>query len=81
MSMPGYLLLLTMFVPWLGALFVWRVGDNHPRWQHGLAVTFSVMAGAAALALIPFCSLQTALKIPLGGPFGDFTFIADGQAN
>ncbi len=78
MTMSAYLLLLTMIIPWLGALLVWLVGDQHPRWQHGLAVVFSLAGGVAALALIPYHSAQTALKISLGGAFGDFTFIADG---
>lgn len=78
MNMAGYLVLLTMILPWSGALLVWLVKDDHPRWQHGLAVAFSALAGVAALALIPFCGSQTVFKIPLGGPFGDFTFIADG---
>lgn len=65
-------------VPWLGALVVWLVGDNREKLQHWLAVVFSVIAGAAAIVLIPNASGATAVKIPIGGAFGDFTFVPDG---
>ncbi|MBI4926855.1 MAG: NADH-quinone oxidoreductase subunit L, partial [Anaerolineae bacterium] len=76
--MAGTLIALTILLPWAGALLVWWVGDGQPRWQHSLAVIFSVAAGAAALALLPQRSAEAGLVIPLGGAFGDFTFTADG---
>ena len=65
-------------VPWLGALFVWLVGDEHERAQHWLAVLFSLIAGAASLLLIPHAGSGVVLTIPMGGAFGAFTFVADG---
>ena len=76
--MVSWLLVLTIGLPWLGALCVWAVGDKRLRAQHGLAVGFSVIAGLAALALLPFASDAVALRIPVGGMFGDFTLIPDG---
>jgi NADH-quinone oxidoreductase subunit L len=69
---------LTIGLPWLGALLVWQARDQRPRLQHTLAVVFSIAAAAACLALIPYGSAKIALSIPVGGSFGDFTFIADG---
>lgn len=76
--MGQLLVLLTIGLPWVGALLVWWIGDKHARLQHTLAVLFSVAAGAAALALIPLYSSETALSISMGGVFGNFTFVADG---
>ena len=76
--MAANLILLTIGLPWLGAIVVWWIGDKHARLQNIFAVIFAVAAGIAALALIPFSSSETALTLPVGGVFGDFTFVADG---
>ena len=76
--MASTLLLLTIGLPWLGALVVWRTGDEHSRMQHGLAVLFSVAAGIAALFMIPYGIQNLEFVIPVGGVFGDFTFAPDG---
>ncbi len=65
-------------VPWLGALVVWLVGDAREKLQHWLAVIFSVIAGAASIVLIPDATSATVVNIPMGGAFGDFTFVPDG---
>lgn len=78
MTLAEILILLTIGLPWLGALLVWAAGDARPRVQHGLAVVFSVAAGIAALLLIPFATSQVVLSMPIGGAFGDFTFAPDG---
>ena len=41
-------------------------------------VAFVALAGLAALALIPHASSGVALRLPIGGLFGDMTFVADG---
>lgn len=64
--------------PWLGALVVWLVGDRREKLQHWLAVVFSIVAAAASLVLIPKVTSETAVKIPMGGAFGEFTFVPDG---
>lgn len=76
--MASNLILLVIGLPWIGALFVWWVGDHQPRWQHNLAIGFSVAAGIAALALLPLYSSQPGLILPAGGVFGDFSFVPDG---
>ncbi len=78
--MGATLLILTIAIPWAGALLVWWLGDSHPKGQHGLAVTSSVLAGLAALGLLFFNTTKTLVTFPVGGPFGDFTFVPDGLA-
>jgi NADH-quinone oxidoreductase subunit L len=76
--MSTILMLLTIALPWLGAICVWWIGDRRPRWQHGLATGFSVGAGVSAILLLGFTSSTAALCIPVGGFFGDFTLVPDG---
>ncbi|MCZ2287763.1 MAG: NADH-quinone oxidoreductase subunit L [Anaerolineales bacterium] len=78
--MTGILIGLVIGLPWLGALVLWRVSDERPRLQHALAVAFSSAAGFASLALIPFASAETAVRIDAGRYFGELTFVADGLA-
>jgi NADH-quinone oxidoreductase subunit L len=76
--MAEILLILSILVPWTGAVVVWAVGDRRPRAQHSLAVGFSVAAGLAALALLFFTSAKPVLELAVGGVFGNFSFAADG---
>mgnify|MGYP005811311565 CR=1 FL=1 len=76
--MPSTLVLLVILLPWVGALFVRLAGMAHPRLLHGLAIAFSASSALCALLLIRFNSPAIALAIPMGGPFGDFSFVADG---
>ncbi|MBI9051245.1 MAG: NADH-quinone oxidoreductase subunit L [Anaerolineaceae bacterium] len=76
--MTAMLIALSIALPWLGAFFVWLPGDNRPKVQHTLAVVFSVATGVIASLLLLNPSSEIALSIPIGGPFGDFTFVADG---
>ncbi len=72
------LLLLSIGIPWAGALVVRSLPDRNPRLQHGLAVLFAVAAGLAALGLLPLASAETVISLPAGSVFGDFAFVADG---
>lgn len=76
--MASTLVLLAIGLPWLGALLVWAVRDQRPALQHALAVGFSLAAGVAALLLIPQAGTATVVDLPVGGSFGNFTFVADG---
>ena len=76
--MSSTLIILSILVPWAGALIVWLTGDKHPRTQHSLAVLFSVLAGVITLALIPYNTDKITLTLPVGGAFGNFTFVPDG---
>ena len=78
--MATILIGLVVGLPWMGAIVLWRTRDENPRLQHTLAVVFSVAAGVASLALIPFASAETAFSIPMGRYFSELTFTADGLA-
>ncbi|HTU01173.1 MAG TPA: NADH-quinone oxidoreductase subunit L, partial [Candidatus Sulfotelmatobacter sp.] len=71
-------ILLAIGLPWLGAVVVWLVPDDKPRLSHTLAVGFSVAAGLAALGMLPGVTSTATLRLPLGGLFGDISFVADG---
>jgi NADH-quinone oxidoreductase subunit L len=78
--LAGILIALCIGLPWAGALLVWWIGDANPRWQHSVAVGFSVAGGLAALALIPQSGDAVVLTLQVGGAFGDFSFVPDGLA-
>jgi NADH-quinone oxidoreductase subunit L len=71
-------ILLTIGLPWLGAVALWLTDDRKPKLQHTLAVGFSVAAGLAALVLLANTTSAVTLRIPLGGLFGDISFVPDG---
>lgn len=76
--MINIIIALTIGIPWVGALCVWLIGDKNERLQHWLAVIFSGAAAIASLFMLPHASGRTAAVLPVGGVFGDFTFVADG---
>ena len=78
--MAGMMVVLVILLPWLGALTVWLVGKEHPRYQHTLAVLFSVGAALSSLSLFAFPGSTPAIQIPFGRAFGDLTLIPDGLA-
>lgn len=76
--MIATLILLTIGLPWLGAVAVWLTGDKRANVQHALAVVFSVAAGVAALLMLPQTSSSASVSIEMGGAFGALTFTPDG---
>ncbi|MGE5137991.1 MAG: hypothetical protein ACM3JD_00905, partial [Rudaea sp.] len=76
--MLSWLIVLTIALPWLGAVAVLLAGDRRPRAQNTLAAAFAVAAGSAAVAMLPQTTSTTALAIHVGGLFGSFTFVPDG---
>ena len=76
--MTTWLILLTIGLPWVGALTVWWIGDERPRLQHALAVGFSAAAAAACLLLIPRAGDAAVVRLSLGSIFGELTFVPDG---
>jgi NADH-quinone oxidoreductase subunit L len=76
--MAGTWVALTIGLPWLGALAVLVAGDRREKLQHGLAVAFALAAAACGVVLVFQAGDKTALTLPIGGAFGDFTFLADG---
>jgi NADH-quinone oxidoreductase subunit L len=73
--MVAWLVILTITLTWVGALFVWLAGDKRPKLQHGFAILFSLAAACAAIALIPNTSATAVLSINIGTAFGIFTFV------
>ncbi len=76
--MAGLLVLLVIGLPWAGAVVVWLAGRAPARLQHGLAVGCAALSAIAGLALLTQASGAVVLSFPVGGVFGDFTFVADG---
>jgi NADH-quinone oxidoreductase subunit L len=84
------LILLTILFPWAGAGLVSIAGDVRPRLQHALAIIFSVVAGIFSIILLlntlpvwrgivpAWVATDPYFSIPLGGVFGNFSFLADG---
>lgn len=73
--MVAWLLILTISLPWIGALFVWLARDKRPFLQHTFAILFSLVAACTAIALIPNTTDQVVVSINIGSAFGVFTFI------
>jgi NADH-quinone oxidoreductase subunit L len=77
--MAVVLTLMTIALPWVGALAVWLIGDARSRLQSALAVAFSAAAGLASLALIPYATGGYEFSVfDAGEAFGRFTFAPDG---
>ncbi len=76
--MSGLWIFLTIGLPWVGALAVLLVGNRRVNAQHGLAVAFSLAAAACGIMLVFNTGEQSLVRLPVGGVFGDFTFLADG---
>jgi NADH-quinone oxidoreductase subunit L len=76
------LIYLAIGLPWVGALLVWIIGDNRPRWQHITAIIISLMATVAALLLLLqtlwYSTTEVVVRLPFGPFIGDMTLIADG---
>jgi NADH-quinone oxidoreductase subunit L len=84
------LILLTILFPWAGAFLVSIAGDRHPRLQHFTAVLFSAISGVFAVILLlntlpvwegivpAWFATDPYFSIPLGGAFGNISFLADG---
>jgi len=72
------LAILSIAIPWLGALVVWLVRDHRPALQHGLSVAFALAGGVAAVAMIPQRTEANVLGVALGSAFGELTFLPDG---
>ncbi len=76
--MAPILILSTIFIPWIGALVIWLIGDRNRKALNIFAVGFSALSGFATLLLTGQISENSAVVIPLGSAFGDLSFRADG---
>jgi NADH-quinone oxidoreductase subunit L len=73
--MAAWLVILTITLTWVGALFVWLAGDERPKLQNSFAIFFSLAAACFAVALIPNTSETAVLAINIGTAFGVFSFV------
>jgi NADH-quinone oxidoreductase subunit L len=76
--MATWLVIATIATPWLAALIINFLGDKNPRTQHAFASAFAVLGGIVSSGLLTITNSLPALRLPVGGIFGDFTLIADG---
>src|SRR3990172_2906610 len=76
--MATWLVIATIAIPWHAALIINFVGDKNARMQHAFASAFAVIGGIVSLGLLTVTNSSPALRLPVGGVFGDFTLIADG---
>ena len=74
------LALLSIALPWTGALLVTLIRDRKPGLQNATAVLFALAGAAAAVAMIPQRTDANVLDLPLGSAFGHVTFLPDGLA-
>lgn len=74
------LALLSIGLPWMGAVLVRLVQDRRPNAQHATAVIFALAGAVAAVAMIPLKTDVNVLDLPLGSVFGHVTFLPDGLA-
>ena len=72
------LVILTILLPWIGALFVWLIGDKHEKIQHLFAIVFSVTAALASVAMLWVYKSGTVLSFSMGSSYGNFSFATDG---
>src|SRR5262245_39697326 len=76
--MGFWLVVSAVVVPWLGALAVVLPGAHRPRARDGVAVGFAALAALGTVALRPFATTAVVVRLPIGEPFGDLTFVPDG---
>jgi NADH-quinone oxidoreductase subunit L len=76
--MATWIILLTIAIPWLGAVLINLAGDKNDKRQHNLATFFAVLGGLVSLGLLLITGSDAVIRIPVGGVFGDFTLVADG---
>jgi NADH-quinone oxidoreductase subunit L len=76
------LIYLAIGCSWVGALLVWIIGDDRPRWQHSTAIVSSLVAAGAAILLLPqslwHSTTEVVTRLPFGPFIGDLTLVADG---
>ncbi len=72
----SWLLPLTVFLPWAGAIVVLAAG-RAPRLRTGLAIAFAAADAVLSVLLIPLASGKTGFSVVLGGPFGELSLLPD----
>ncbi|HYW85291.1 MAG TPA: hypothetical protein VFB30_18665 [Spirochaetia bacterium] len=73
----SWLLPLTVFLPWAGALVVLAAG-RAAKLRIVLAIAFAAADAVLSLMLIPLASSRTGFSVTLGGAFGELSLLPDG---
>jgi len=73
----SWLLPLTVFLPWAGAVVVLAVG-RAAKLRTGLAIAFAAADAVLSLLLIPLATSKTGFVVVLGGAFGELSLLPDG---
>ncbi len=73
---PSWLLPLTVFLPWIGAIVVLAAGRTDGV-RAGLAVAFAAADAVLSLLLIPLASSRTGFSLLIGGAFGELSLLPD----
>jgi NADH-quinone oxidoreductase subunit L len=73
----SWLLPLTVFLPWAGALVVLAVG-RAAKLRTVLAIAFAAADAVLSVLLIPLASSKTGFSLALGGAFGELSLLPDG---
>jgi NADH-quinone oxidoreductase subunit L len=71
-----WLLPLTVFLPWAGAVAVLAAG-RAGRLRTGLAIAFAAADAVLSLLLIPLAADRTGFSLVIGGAFGELSFLPD----
>jgi NADH-quinone oxidoreductase subunit L len=75
----SWLLPLTVFLPWIGAIFV-TAASRAGRLRTAFAIAFGAADAVLSILLIPLASSGIGFTLSIGGVFGDFTLAPDGIA-
>ncbi len=76
--MAAILISLTILLPWIGAVAVWRIKDQPETRKHRLAVLFSVGTAIISLFLLTVTGRESVINIPFGNGLGRLSFSTDG---
>ena len=76
--MVSLLVVLLIALPWLGAACAALANGRDPRRLHVLAAGFALATGCVAVAALFLARSAAAVRLPLGGVFGDFILVPDG---
>ena len=72
----SWLLPLTVFLPWVGAVAVLAAGRDG-RLRTALAIVFAAADAVASILLIPLASDRIGFALTLGGAFGELSLLPD----
>ncbi len=78
--MAAVLIPLIIFTPWLSAIMLWFIGDQHEQAEHTIASGATVLSAIFSLLLLLEISDETLLISPIGPMFGDVSFTTNAMS-